>query len=276
MHATARWTVRYGEELRFAGSDLRRPTRISVPTRHGRVPVHVYRPRRGSDASTALLGAYVHFHGGAFLMRYPEMDDFWCRYVAADRRRRGGQRRLPGRAVRRLPRRPAPVPRRRRVGRRERRGPRRGRRPDRGGRLQHRRRPGRLGVPAGPRPRPFPPRCCRCWGCPPLDLASACPPRRRADDLAVAARPGPARVLPGPGDPHARPYASPLLAPGPDRAARRPWSSPPSGDTLRARRRAVRRAAARGGHPGAARRDAGGRPLLPVARTWCGPGRRWR
>ena len=30
------------------------------------------------------LGAYVHLHGGAFLMRYPQMDDFFCRHVAAE------------------------------------------------------------------------------------------------------------------------------------------------------------------------------------------------
>ena len=75
MHATARFTVRYGAELTFAGRELPRPRRHSVLTRHGEVPVHVY----------GELGrpAYVHFHGGAWLMRYPHMDDFWCRYVAA-------------------------------------------------------------------------------------------------------------------------------------------------------------------------------------------------
>lgn len=79
MHATARWTVRYGEVLRFAGSDLPRPGVVRVPTRHGRVRVHVYRPR-----SEPVPGAaHVHFHGGAFLMRHPFMDDWWCRYLAA-------------------------------------------------------------------------------------------------------------------------------------------------------------------------------------------------
>jgi acetyl esterase len=80
MHATARWTVRYGEELRFAGSDLPAPRVIAIPTRDGKVPVHVYAPpaRRPRNA-----GVYVHFHGGAWLMRYPRMDDWWCRYVAA-------------------------------------------------------------------------------------------------------------------------------------------------------------------------------------------------
>lgn len=86
MQATAPLTVRYGEELRFAGSDLPRPRRVRVRTRHGRVPAHVYaagRPRAGGGP-TGLAGAYVHFHGGAWLMRHPRMDDFWCRYLAAE------------------------------------------------------------------------------------------------------------------------------------------------------------------------------------------------
>lgn len=80
MHGMAPWTVRYGEDLRFAGSDLPGPDRFHVPTRHGEVPVHVYRP--AGDVQR-VLAMYVHFHGGAWLMRYPEMDDFWCRYVVA-------------------------------------------------------------------------------------------------------------------------------------------------------------------------------------------------
>ncbi|MEJ7795698.1 MAG: alpha/beta hydrolase fold domain-containing protein [Nocardioides sp.] len=75
MHHSARFSVRYGEELRFAGGDLPAPTRVMLPTRYGSVPAHRYPGTRP--------GSYVHFHGGAFLMRYPEMDDFWCRYVVA-------------------------------------------------------------------------------------------------------------------------------------------------------------------------------------------------
>lgn len=78
IHATARFAVRYGANLRFAGTDLPAPRRISVPSRHGRVPVYVYWPR----AVAAPAPVYLHFHGGAWLMRYPEMDDWWCRYVA--------------------------------------------------------------------------------------------------------------------------------------------------------------------------------------------------
>ncbi|GAB3077067.1 alpha/beta hydrolase fold domain-containing protein [Nocardioides zeae] len=73
-------TVRYGTRLRFAGSELPRPRRLRVPTRHGPVPVLVHTPR-GSAAGPA--GALVHLHGGAFLMRHVRMDDWWCRYVAA-------------------------------------------------------------------------------------------------------------------------------------------------------------------------------------------------
>ena len=74
MHASARFTIRYGDELRFAGTSLPDPLTVRAPTRSGHVRVHVY----------GELGrpAYVHTHGGAWLMRYPQMDDWWCRYVA--------------------------------------------------------------------------------------------------------------------------------------------------------------------------------------------------
>jgi len=73
MHATARWTVRYGRDLRFAGEDLV-PAVRGWGTRHGKVAVTVY-----GDGP-----AYVHLHGGAWLMRHPAMDDWWCRYLAAE------------------------------------------------------------------------------------------------------------------------------------------------------------------------------------------------
>ena len=83
MHASARWSVRYGEELRFAGTDLPGPRRHLVPTRHGRVPVHVYTDPAWAPGSRP-RPAYVHLHGGAWLMRHPFMDDFWCRYLVAE------------------------------------------------------------------------------------------------------------------------------------------------------------------------------------------------
>lgn len=81
LHATARFTVRYGAPLRFAGQDLPRPRRRSFPTRYGEVTAWEY-ATPGRDAAGP-QPSYVHFHGGAWLMRYPQMDDWWCRYLAA-------------------------------------------------------------------------------------------------------------------------------------------------------------------------------------------------
>ncbi|HUR75980.1 MAG TPA: alpha/beta hydrolase [Sporichthya sp.] len=80
IHATARFSVRYGNNLRFAGADLPKPATVRIATRHGRVPVHVYRPR---DPAGRLSPVHIHFHGGAWLMRFPQMDDWWCRYLVA-------------------------------------------------------------------------------------------------------------------------------------------------------------------------------------------------
>ncbi|CAN5650624.1 alpha/beta hydrolase [soil metagenome] len=80
LQKSAPLTVDYGKSLYFAGVDLPGPTRISVPTRHGRVRCDVYRPR--DDGETPPV--YVHLHGGAFVMRYPRMDDFFARFVAEE------------------------------------------------------------------------------------------------------------------------------------------------------------------------------------------------
>lgn len=81
LHASARFTVRYGTRLRFAGQDLPRPGRRRFPTRHGDVTAWEY---AAPGTSVGASGpSYVHFHGGAWLMRYPQMDDWWCRYLAA-------------------------------------------------------------------------------------------------------------------------------------------------------------------------------------------------
>jgi acetyl esterase len=72
-------TVHYGRSLRFAGQDLPRPRRRTIPSRHGRLAVDVYVPP-GSTSPPV----HVHFHGGAFIMRYPRMDDFFCRFLVAE------------------------------------------------------------------------------------------------------------------------------------------------------------------------------------------------
>ncbi|MCW2757272.1 MAG: carboxylesterase [Nocardioidaceae bacterium] len=78
MQKAAPFTVSYGRGLARSGADLPRPRRITVPTRHGPVRCLVHRP------AGEPVGTYVHFHGGAFLMRYPQMDDFFHRVVAAE------------------------------------------------------------------------------------------------------------------------------------------------------------------------------------------------
>lgn len=70
-------TARYGDRLHLDGSDLSEPTPLVVPTRRGAVRCRVHRPRGEA------VGTYVHLHGGAFVMRYPQMDDFFARFVAA-------------------------------------------------------------------------------------------------------------------------------------------------------------------------------------------------
>lgn len=84
MQKTAPLTVGYGKGLYFSGVDLPRPTRLVVPTRHGRVRCDVYGPTGRGSAGVAGLPCYVHLHGGAFLMRHPKMDDFFARFVAAE------------------------------------------------------------------------------------------------------------------------------------------------------------------------------------------------
>lgn len=80
IHATAPWTVRYGAALRFAGRDLPRPRRRRLATRQGEVTGWEYdAPGRAPGTGPV----HVHLHGGAWLMRHPAMDDWWCRYLAA-------------------------------------------------------------------------------------------------------------------------------------------------------------------------------------------------
>ncbi len=76
---TARWSVRYGEQLRLAGNDLPGPRSLRVPTRHGRVKIDLYRP-----PAVDRPAVHVHLHGGAFMMRFPKMDDFFCRFLVAE------------------------------------------------------------------------------------------------------------------------------------------------------------------------------------------------
>ncbi len=73
-------TVDRGRSLHFSGTDLPAPTRMAVPTRHGTVRCDVYRPKDDGEAPPV----YVHLHGGGFIMRHPQMDDFFARFVAEE------------------------------------------------------------------------------------------------------------------------------------------------------------------------------------------------
>ena len=73
-------TVDYGKALYFSGTDLPRPVKLRVPTRHGTVSCDLYTPK--DDGLPPPV--YVHLHGGAFVMRHPRMDDFFARFVAAE------------------------------------------------------------------------------------------------------------------------------------------------------------------------------------------------
>lgn len=78
MQKSAPLTVNYGRALQYAGQDIPDPDLIRLPTRHGKVRCEVYRP-----PGVAHPAVHVHFHGGAFIMRHPRMDDFFARHVAA-------------------------------------------------------------------------------------------------------------------------------------------------------------------------------------------------
>jgi acetyl esterase len=79
MQKTAPVTVRYGRELEVGGQDLPEPRRFRVPTRHGTVRCRVHLPPGVTSPAV-----HVHLHGGAFVMRYPQMDDFFARFLVVE------------------------------------------------------------------------------------------------------------------------------------------------------------------------------------------------
>lgn len=58
-----------------------RSEQLSIPTRHGAMAATLYLPPDGTGRAR---GVYVNSHGGGFVIRHPEMDDPWCRYLAAN------------------------------------------------------------------------------------------------------------------------------------------------------------------------------------------------
>jgi acetyl esterase len=79
MQTGTRRAARYGAGLTVAGSDLDEPDTWRIPTRHGSVRCDVYRP-----SGPGRPPIYVHFHGGAFMLRFPRVDDFFARFLVAE------------------------------------------------------------------------------------------------------------------------------------------------------------------------------------------------
>jgi acetyl esterase len=69
---------RLAPELAFAEVPARTEP-VTIPTRHGDINAVVYWPEAPGD----LPPVYVNFHGGGFVIRRPEQDDAFCRYLAA-------------------------------------------------------------------------------------------------------------------------------------------------------------------------------------------------
>ena len=74
--------------LQFATKRIDRPSRITVPTRHGDVSCLVYKPTASDiDAMRAkgmLPPVHVQIHGGGFIIRRPDQEDNVARYLASE------------------------------------------------------------------------------------------------------------------------------------------------------------------------------------------------
>ncbi|MGH3458338.1 alpha/beta hydrolase [Aeromicrobium sp.] len=84
VQAGAKRSARYGDALYFTGPEFDgrefdEPESWRIPTRHHAVRCDVYRP-----PGVARPPIYVHFHGGAFMMRFPRMDDFFARFMVEE------------------------------------------------------------------------------------------------------------------------------------------------------------------------------------------------
>ncbi|MFZ4892904.1 alpha/beta hydrolase [Plantibacter sp. Mn2098] len=75
-------------QLRFATKKIAKPTRITIPTRHGDIGALVYSPT-ARDIEAQLAAGHrppVHLitHGGGFILRTPKQEDNVAQYLASE------------------------------------------------------------------------------------------------------------------------------------------------------------------------------------------------
>jgi len=66
------------EVQKILSTSLGEPKSIKVLTRHGQIPVYIYKPKGGKDTK----GVYLNLHGGGYVMKHAQQDDHICKYLA--------------------------------------------------------------------------------------------------------------------------------------------------------------------------------------------------
>jgi acetyl esterase len=88
VYPFVRWRTYSSPEVQFATKQIAKPSRITIPTRHGDIDALEYRPTDEDIAASLLAGrrppAHLITRGGAFIVRVPEQEDNVARYLASE------------------------------------------------------------------------------------------------------------------------------------------------------------------------------------------------
>ncbi|MFI9101810.1 alpha/beta hydrolase [Streptomyces fildesensis] len=75
-------------QVQFATKDVAKPTRITIPTRHGEIRALLYSPTDEDVAAQRAAGrrppVHLILHGGAFIVGVPQQEDNVARYLASE------------------------------------------------------------------------------------------------------------------------------------------------------------------------------------------------